>query len=112
MNFQIPSAGDMMKEALTALTAASRLPCRPEVAHFTRTGIKDTHEFERRGELANKVMAILNTCEAKISQALSLRRLGFAECLSVFGFIDELSLKEIPKLWPREGYPPRPPVRR
>ena len=70
----VPTASETMAEALSSLSAAARIPCRPEVSHYATGGATDTAGFERRGKLTNEVMAKLSTCEAKISQALSLRR--------------------------------------
>ncbi len=50
----------------------SRLPCRPEVQHFSRAP-HHQEDFDRRRSLADEVVARLHLLETKISQALSLR---------------------------------------
>ncbi len=51
----------------------SRLPCRPEVQHYTTATDRHRADFERRSMLADEAVGRLQATETHISQALSLR---------------------------------------
>lgn len=66
----VPHAKDLVRDAIALIAQMSRLPCRPEVKHYSHAHNAD---YEKRNAIVTDLVKRLAHCETVVSQAMSLR---------------------------------------